>query len=80
METPDGREIAIEVKNYTSQNVSKSVDIELEVRKDLAILAKTAGGLDEIRWVFLNKGPSGPLLELLETVLPNGKSITIITP
>ena len=72
-----GNKIAVEVKDYTSQNVSKSVDIEVEVRKDLYLLEQ--GLIDEVRWVFKGQGPTQPLLDLLTTPLPNGKTITVIT-
>lgn len=68
---------AVEVKDYRSQKVYLSEDIEREVRMDLQMLAQ--GKLEKMTWVFLEEGPSGPLLELLNTVLPNGKRIIIKT-
>lgn len=56
---------AIEVKEYTTQNVSKSVDIEREALMDIELIDQ--GLLDEVEWVFLGNGPSGPLRELLES-------------
>ena len=54
---------AIEVKDYRTQNVSKSVDIEREALMDIKLLQQDR--VSEIEWVFLGNGPSGPLRELL---------------
>lgn len=65
---------AIEVKDYRSQNVSKSIDIEREALMDIALLKKEGNNIDEVEWVFLGKGPSLPLRTLLES---NGITVTV---
>ena len=69
---------ALEVKDYRSHNVCLSEDIEREVRMDLKLLEESED-IDVIEWIFLGKGPSGPLKELLETELKNGKKVRITT-
>ena len=56
---------AIEVKDYSTQDVSKSFDIEREALMDIKLLEN--GLLTNIEWVFLGQGPSQPLRTLLET-------------
>lgn len=53
-----------EIKDYTSQNASKSYDIEKEALMDIELLK--SGAITEIEWVFLGNGPSGPLKKLLK--------------
>lgn len=53
-----------EVKEYKNQNVSKSFDIEREALMDIKI--KIDNPDLEIIWVFLDRGPSGPLRKLLK--------------
>jgi len=65
---------AIEVKDYRSQNVSKSIDIEREALMDIALLKKEGNNIHEVEWVFLGKGPSLPLRTLLES---NGITVTV---
>ena len=55
---------ATEVKDYSTQNVSKSFDIEREALMDIKLLEN--GQLNNVEWVFLGQGPSQPLRTLLE--------------
>lgn len=72
----DGTGEAIEIKDYRSQKVYLSEDIEREVLMDLKLLE--SGEIKSMKWVFLGEGPSEPLRKLLSTKLSNGKSIQII--
>lgn len=65
---------AREVKDYKSGKVALTEDIEAEVLFDLKLLED--GSVNSVEWVFLGEGPTGPLKDLLETVV-NGKTITI---
>ena len=55
---------AIEIKDYKSQNVSKSFDIEREALMDIKLKQNNPDLI--VEWVFLGNGPSGPLRTLLE--------------
>jgi len=56
---------AVEVKDYKSQKVYRSKEIEKEALMDIELFK--AGEIDDMDWIFLDKGPSGPLEQLLKT-------------
>ncbi|MGL1889595.1 MAG: hypothetical protein OCD76_23980, partial [Reichenbachiella sp.] len=56
---------AIEVKDYRSQKVYKSKGIEKEALMDIELFKNNQ--IDDMDWVFLDKGPSDPLEKLLKT-------------
>ncbi|MBB6460280.1 hypothetical protein [Flammeovirga kamogawensis] len=66
---------AIEVKDYSSHNVCLSKDIEKEALMDIELLNKEVGGLREVEWIFLNRGPSENLRKLLTE---NNITVTVI--
>ena len=55
---------AYEIKNYSSDNVSLSLDVERELLLDVELLKK--GQISRVVWVFEGKGPSAPLRKSLE--------------
>ncbi len=66
---------AIEGKDYHSGNVNKSGDVEREAEADLILLG--CGEINAVKWIFTGRGPSGPLFDLLNKTLDNGKKIEI---
>ncbi len=56
---------AIEIKDYKSQKVYKSKEIEKEALMDIELFKKNE--IEDIDWVFLGNRPSGPLEKLLRT-------------
>lgn len=69
---------AVEVKDYKSQKVYKSKDIEKEALMDIELFK--AHEIDDMDWVFLGKGPSGPLEQLLKTPITrdDGKVLILL--